>query len=59
MTRLEAAARDQLQTLPDDVLTALVRGDLDAGALLRRELANRGLDATGRWVGFAAAAQGA
>jgi hypothetical protein len=37
------------------VLARIARGEVDLNALARRELANRGCDDTGRWVGFAAA----
>jgi hypothetical protein len=39
------------------VLTAVARSELDLNAVARRELANRGLDRDGKWVGFAKAAQ--
>ena len=34
------------------VLAAVARGELDLNQLAREELANRGLDKTGAWVGF-------
>jgi hypothetical protein len=37
------------------VLAAAAQGRLDLNAWARAELANRGLDRHGRWVGFAAA----
>ena len=37
-------------TTPADF--AVARGDLDLNAVARRELASRGLDQTGTWVGF-------
>ncbi|MDO8795072.1 MAG: hypothetical protein Q7J25_10685 [Vicinamibacterales bacterium] len=39
------------------VLAAVARGELDLNAVARRELANRGLDHNGTWVGFEKAAQ--
>ena len=34
------------------VLAAVARGELDLNQLAREELANRGLDKNGAWVGF-------
>jgi hypothetical protein len=52
----EAAADDDaaahLQTFPTAALTAAARGELDLNQLARLELANRGLDRAGKWVGF-------
>ena len=39
------------------ILAAVARGELDLNAVARRELANRGLDHRGKWVGFEKAAQ--
>ena len=39
------------------ILAAVARGELDLNAVARRELASRGLDRHGKWVGFANAAQ--
>lgn len=39
------------------LVLAIARGELDAVALARREMATRGLDRTGAWVGFDRAAQ--
>jgi hypothetical protein len=38
------------------ILAAVARGELDLNVVARRELANRGLDHHGKWVGFAKAA---
>jgi hypothetical protein len=38
------------------ILAVVARGELDLNAVARRELANRGLDHRGTWVGFAKAA---
>lgn len=44
------------QTIHTELLTAILRGDIDAPKRAASELANRGLDlTTGVWVGFAAA----
>lgn len=42
---------------PTKVLAAVARGEVDLNAIARRELANRGLDMHGRWVGFEQAAR--
>lgn len=34
------------------VLVAVANGELDLNNLARKELANRGLDKQGKWVGF-------
>lgn len=41
-----------LQTAPLNVLAAVARGELDLNRLAREELAARGLDTHGVWVGF-------
>lgn len=55
-----AAVTDQavgvLQTLPLEALLAAVRGEVDLNAIARAELASRGLDHSGKWVGFERAA---
>jgi hypothetical protein len=38
-----------------ELLVDAIKGRLDLDRLARRELANRGLDASGKWVGFAEA----
>ena len=48
---------EQLQTFDTRFLLAIHHGDVDVLALARRELANRGIDGSGRWVGFAQAGQ--
>lgn len=35
-----------------DLLVKVIRGEIDLLALVRSELANRGLDRDGKWVGF-------
>jgi hypothetical protein len=44
-----------IQTALTKVLAAAARGELDLNRLAREELAARGLDRQGEWVGFAAA----
>lgn len=41
------------------LLTAAARGEVDLNALARAELAARGLDQRGQWVGFDAALRAA
>ncbi len=41
-----------IQIAAAKVLTAAARGELDLNRLAREELANRGLDQNGAWVGF-------
>ena len=35
-----------------DLLVAILKGQIDPVELARKELRNRGLDETGKWVGF-------
>jgi hypothetical protein len=46
---------EQLQTFDTRFLLAIHHGNVDVAALAKRELAMRGLDDAGRWVGFAEA----
>lgn len=48
---------EQFQTLDTRFLLALHHGDVNAVAIARRVLAHRGLDGSGRWVGFAEAGE--
>jgi hypothetical protein len=41
-----------IQIVSVAILTAAARDELDLNDLARRELANRGLDHNGQWVGF-------
>lgn len=41
-----------IQTAAAKVLAAAARGEIDLNRLAREELANRGLDQNGTWVGF-------
>lgn len=46
-----------IQSAPTEVLAAAARGEIDLNLLARQEMAARGLDAQGKWVGFKAASQ--
>ncbi len=41
-----------LQTVDTDILTAVACGEVDLNELASRELAKRGLNIKGQWVGF-------
>ena len=41
-----------IQIALNTVLVAVANGELDLNDLARKELANRGLDKQGQWVGF-------
>ena len=41
-----------IQIAWNKVLVAVANGELDLNDLARKELANRGLDKQGQWVGF-------
>jgi hypothetical protein len=56
-TPLTIEALEYVQTFPVKLLVATLRGDIDLNAIARLELANRGLDREGRWVGFERARQ--
>lgn len=45
-----------IQTAPTAVLAAVARGEIDLNRIAREELAGRGQDTNGRWVGFERAA---
>lgn len=51
----ENTAREYLQTMPDTIIAAVVRGEIDLNQLAAQTLANRGLNLDGQWVGFPAA----
>lgn len=51
-----ALAAERLQTFQIAELVAAASGSVDLNALARRELAQRGLDQSGSWVGFDQAA---
>ena len=44
-----------LQTLTIPMVAAIARGDIDVQQLARKELASRGVDMSGKWIGFDAA----
>lgn len=44
-----------IQLADVEVLAAVARGELDLNRIAREELASRGLDDQGQWVGFDAA----
>lgn len=44
-----------LQAAHARLLVAAASGEVDLNALARQELASRGIDANGRWIGFPAA----
>ena len=44
-----------IQTAAASVLAAVARGDIDLNRIAKEELASRGLDVNGAWVGFAKA----
>lgn len=46
-----------MQTALTNVLAAAARGEIDLNQLARKELASRGLDDQGDWVGFPRAKQ--
>lgn len=50
-TRAERAV-GQMQLVQTDLLAAAARGELDLNRIARIELASRGLDWQGKWVGF-------
>lgn len=41
-----------IQSLPFKLILAAANGQVDLNAMARDELANRGLDQSGKWVGF-------
>lgn len=43
-----------IQLLSRDFLCAVAKGEVDVKALLEYELAQRGYDADGQWIGFSA-----
>ena len=46
-----------IQIAVTKVLSAAARGELDLNRLAREELASRGMNMTGQWVGFERAAK--
>lgn len=54
---IERDLAEHLQVLDTRFLLAIHHGDVDVALLARRELMSRGLDGSGRWVGFAEAGE--
>jgi hypothetical protein len=54
---IEAHVAGFVQVMDTPALVAIVQGKVSAHDIVRAELASRGLDMGGRWVGFRAAAQ--
>lgn len=48
----DSADENVLQTASTDLLMRVASGEIDLNLLARLELANRGLDGEGKWVGF-------
>jgi hypothetical protein len=57
MNDLQTAIFEQIQTLPTEHLITLATGNVDAQEIAKLQLANRGLDLEGKWIGFYAAEQ--
>lgn len=55
VTPIDALVRCHLQTIPTSVLAASARGDIDLMLMVRAELAARGVDLDGNWIGFSEA----
>ncbi len=47
-----------IQVLPINLILAAANGQIDLNALAREQLADRGLDLSGAWIGFAKARTG-
>lgn len=52
---LENDLAELIQTFDTRFLLAIHHGDVDVVTLARRQLANRGVNGDGRWIGFAKA----
>lgn len=48
---------EYLQTMPSEILSQFINGDVDLNKLAKVELSYRGQDTNGRWVGFKEAAK--
>lgn len=46
-----------IQLFKNDVLAAVINGEIDLNEVARMEMAGRGLDKKGAWVGFRKAAE--
>ena len=45
-------AQEEFQTMPTDLIIKIISGELDPQKLASEQLANRGLNHDGEWVGF-------
>lgn len=41
-----------LSSVSSELLSQVIKGEIDLQELAKREMENRGLDANGKWVGF-------
>ncbi len=48
---------EHLQPLPTELLKAMANGEVDSQAIAAQLMADRGLDQSGKWVGFPKAAE--
>lgn len=53
----EIVAREYLQTMPDAIIAAVARGEIDLNQLAIHTLADHGLNHQGKWIGFDEAAR--
>lgn len=51
------SALEYLQTIPSQLLSQIIKGEIDLNALAKVELSYRGQDENGKWVGFKEAAK--
>lgn len=49
---MDSTVIEHLQPLPTELLLAMAKGEVDTRAEAARLMAERGLDKSGRWVGF-------
>ncbi len=53
----EGDALSVIQTISSELLAAAARGEVDLNLVAAEELANRGQDKNGKWIGFDKAAK--
>jgi hypothetical protein len=53
----EQNALEYLQTMPSEILSQFIKGEVDLSKLAKVELSYRGQNANGDWVGFKEAAK--
>ena len=53
----EQNALEYLQTMPSEILSQFIKGEVDLNKLAKVELSYRGQDTNGNWVGFKEAAK--